>query len=95
MPRKRKMYLLSRKERRQLKKYIRPSKSTLVFFVRKKDGKKRMVQNYKYSNKWIIKNNYLLLLISNIVENIGIKKELIKLNLQWRYNNIWIKERDE
>ena len=50
--RKRKMYLLSREERHefiqeQLRKgYIRPSKLlqiALVFFVRKKDGKKCMV----------------------------------------------------
>jgi len=61
--RKGKMYLLSRKERgevckfikEQLKKeYIRLSKSpqmTLVFFVRKKDGKKHIVQDYKYLNE--------------------------------------------
>jgi len=63
MLRKGKMYLLSRKERgevckfikEQLKKeYIRLSKSpqmTLVFFVRKKDGKKHIVQDYKYLNE--------------------------------------------
>ena len=30
----------------------------------------------------MIKNNYILSLILNIVENIGIKKELTKLDLQ-------------
>ena len=37
------------------KEYIRPSKSlqtVLVFFVGKKDGKKMMVQNYRYLNEW-------------------------------------------
>ena len=55
MPKKDKIYLLSRIERKevqefikdQLRKwYIKPSKSlqmSLVFFVPKKDGKKRMV----------------------------------------------------
>ena len=58
MPKKRKIYPLSRVKREEVqefvkdqlkKRYIRPSKSpqTLpVFFVPKKDGKKRMVQDY-------------------------------------------------
>ena len=77
--------------------YIRPSKSpqtALVFFVGKKDGKKRMVQNYRYLNKWTTKNNYSLPLILDIVENIGTKKVFTKLDLQWEYN-IQIKEKDE
>ena len=45
-----------------------------VFFVEKKDGKKRMIQDYQYLNEWTIKNNYPLPLISDILENIGIKK---------------------
>ena len=56
IPRKGKMYLLSREERKEVckfileklrKGYIRPSKSpqtVLVFFVGKKNGKKHMVQ---------------------------------------------------
>jgi len=39
--------------------------------------------------------NYLLPLISDIVENIGVKKVSIKIDLQWDYNNMWIKERDK
>ena len=70
----------------QLRKgYIRPSKLpqiALVFFVGKKDGKKRMVQNYRYLNKWTIKNNYPLPLISDIVENIGTKKVFTKMDLR-------------
>ena len=61
--RKRKVYSLSEEERgkmhefikEQLRKgYIRPSKLsqiTLVFFVGKKDGKKRIVQDYQYLNE--------------------------------------------
>ena len=51
--------------------YIRPSKSpqtTPIFFVEKKDRKKRMVQDYRYLNEWMVKNNYLLPLIPDIVE---------------------------
>ena len=40
-----------------------------------------MVQNYL--NEWMIKNNYPLPLILDIVENIGIKKVFTKLDLQW------------
>jgi len=66
-----------------------------VFFVGKKDGKKRMVQDYRYLNEWTIKNNYPLPLISDVLENIGTKKFFMKMDLRWGYNNVRIKERDE
>jgi len=66
-----------------------------VFFVGKKDGKKQMVQDYQYLNEWTIKNNYLLLLISDILENIVTKKVFTKMDLKWGYNNVWIKEEDK
>ena len=52
-----------------------------VFFVEKKYGKKRMVQNYRYLNKWTVKNNYPLPLISDIIENISTKKVFTKIDL--------------
>ena len=67
------------------KRYIRPSKSPQtapVFFVGKKDGKERMVQDYRYLNEWMIKNNYSLPLISNVLENIGTKKLFTKMDLR-------------
>ena len=70
----------------QLRKgYIRPSKSpqTLpVFFVEKKDRKKRIVQNYRYLNKGTVKNNYLLLLISDLIDTMGMKKVFTKMDLR-------------
>ena len=66
-----------------------------MFFVGKKDGKKRMVQNYRYLKEWTIKNNYPLPLISNVLENIGTKKVFMKMDLRWGYNNVQIKEGDE
>ena len=42
-----------------------------------------------------MKNNYLLLLISDILENIGTKKVFTKMDLRWGYNNVRIKEEDE
>ena len=67
----------------------------LVFFVGKKDGKKQMVQDYRYLNEWTIKNNYPLSLISDVLENIGTKKLFTKMDLRWGYNNVRIKEGDE
>ena len=40
----------------------------------------------------MVKNNYLLVLISDIIENIGTKKVFMKLDLRWGYNNIRIKK---
>jgi len=80
------------------KRYIRPSKSPQiapVFFVEKKDGKKRIVQDYRYLNEWTVKNNYPLPLISDIIKNIGTKRVFTKIDLWWWYNNMRIKERDE
>ena len=60
--------------------YTQPSKSlqmSLVFFVLKKDRKKRIVQDYRYLNSWTIKNNYPLPLISDLIDNIG-KKDIHK-----------------
>ena len=67
----------------------------LVFFVGKKDRKKHMVQDYRYLNEWTIKNNYLLPLILDVLENIGTKKIFTKMDLRWRYNNVRIREEDE
>ena len=42
-----------------------------------------------------MKNNYLPLLISDIIKNIGTKKIFTKIDLRWEYNNVRIKKRDE
>ena len=54
-----------------------------------------MVQDYRYLNEWMIKNNYPLPLILDVLENIGTKKVFTKMDLRWGYNNIRIKEGDE
>jgi len=53
-----------------------------VFFVENKDEKKHIVQDYNYLNKWTIKKNYPLLLISDIIGYICTKKIFIKLDLR-------------
>ena len=107
IPRKGKVYPLLREEREEVREfvkeqlrkgYIRPSKSPQmmpVFFVEKKNGKKQMVQDYRYLNEWTIKNNYPLPLISDVLENIGMKKLFTKIDFRWGYNNVRIKEGDE
>jgi len=83
----------------QLKKgYIRPLKSlqtSLVLFVPKKDGKRRMIQDYCYVNKGTTKNSYPLPLISELIDSMGTKKVFTKIDLRWGYNNVQIKEEDE
>jgi len=66
-----------------------------VFFVLKKDGKKRIVQDYWYLNSWMVKNNYPLPLILDLIDSIGKKKVFTKMDLRWGYNNVRIKEEDE
>jgi len=83
----------------QLRKgYIRPTKSpqtSLVFFVGKKHGKKKKVMNYCNLNSQIMKNNYPLLLITELINNMGGKKVFTKIDLRWRFNNVRIKKGDE
>jgi len=64
----RKIYSLTQPEQKALqefikehlaKGYIRPSKSpyaALFFFIKKKDGKLRLVQDYQKVNEWMVKN---------------------------------------
>ena len=40
-------------------------------------------------------NNYLLPLISDVLENIRTKKVFMKMDLRWEYNNVRIKEGDK
>jgi len=66
-----------------------------VFFVGKKDGSKRMVMDYHNLNDQTIKNNYPLLLITELIDNMGSKKVFTKMDLRWGFNNVRIKEGDE
>ena len=61
----------------------------------KKDGSKRIVMDYHSLNDQMIKNNYLLPLITKLINNMGDKKVFTKMDLRWEFNNVRIKERDE
>ena len=61
----------------------------------KKDGKKCMVQDYRYLNEFTVKNNYPLLLIGQLVDKLQGAKLFTKMDLRWGYNNIQIKDDDK
>ena len=104
---KERIYPLSKNEREKVqnfvedqlrKDYIRPSKSpqiSPVFFVGKKNRSKRMVIDYCNLNDQTVKNNYLLPLITDLIDNISSKKVFTKMDLRQGFNNIRIKEEDE
>jgi len=106
-PQKERIYPLSKNEREKVqnfvedqlrKRYIRPSKSpqtSPVFFVGKKDRSKWMVMDYRNLNNQTVKNNYPLLLITELIDNMGSKKVFTKMDLRWGFNNVRIKEEDE
>jgi len=87
------VYPLSRNEKEEVQKfvnehlkkgYIRPSKlpqTSLVFFVGKKNGGKCIVMDYYRLNKQTVKNNYLLPLITDLVDSIGNKRVFTKMDL--------------
>ena len=106
-PQKKRIYPLSKNKREEVqnfvedqlrKGYIRLSKSpqtSPVFFVGKKDRSKQMVIDYRNLNDQTMKNNYLLPLITELIDNMGSKKVFTKMDLRWGFNNVRIKEGDE
>ena len=46
------------------------------------DGKRRMVQNYQYINKFTVKNSYPLPLINDLVDNMGTNRVFTKMDLR-------------
>ena len=101
------VYPLSPKEREEQKKFlatnlrlkrIRRSKSPYAsgfFFIKKKDGKLRPVQDYRKLNTWTVPNRYPLPLISELIHKISGKRWFTKFDVRWGYNNVRIKEGDE
>lgn len=78
--------------------YIAPSKSPIVspvFFIKKKDGKLRLIQDYRKLNDITVKNRYPLPLANNIINKLKGAKIFTKFDVRWGYNNVCIKEGDE
>jgi hypothetical protein len=82
----------------QARGYIRPSKSpgaSSFFFIRKKDGKLRPVQDYRKLNQWTIPNRYPLPLIPELIAQVKDAEIFSKFNVRQGYNNVCIKKGDE
>ena len=106
-PQKERIYPLSKDKRKEVqnfvngqlrKGYIRLLKSSQilpVFFLDKKDGSKRIVIDYHSLNNQTVKNNYPLLLIIDLIDNMGSKRVFTKIDFWWEFNNVRIKEGDE
>lgn len=102
-----KVYPMSHDEEQELDKflkeqtekgYITPSKSPMsspVFFIKKKDGKLRLVQDYHKLNEHTVKNRYPLPLAQDIINRLRGAKVFSKMDVRWGYYNIRITEGDE
>jgi hypothetical protein len=66
-----------------------------VFFIKKKDSTLRLVQDYRALNALMIKNQYPLPLISELVNQLCGAKYFTKLDVRWGYNNVRMKEGNE
>ena len=74
---------------------LKSPQASPFFFVKQKDGKLHLVQDYQYLNEHTIKNTYPLSLISDLVDNLHQFSLFTKFDVWWGYNNIQIKEGDE
>jgi hypothetical protein len=102
-----KVYSLTQQEQKTLEEflvdhlkrgYIRPSKSPYAspfFFIKKKDGKLRPVQDYRKVNEWTIRNRYPLPLIPELINRVKNASLFSKFDIRWGYNNVRIKQGDE
>ena len=107
LPRPAKQYPMTAPERNTLdewiddnlrKGYICESKSPTaapVFFVDKKDGSLRLVQDYQPLNAITKKNRFPIPRISELVDRLATATIFTKLDLRWGYNNVRIREGDE
>jgi hypothetical protein len=78
--------------------YIQLSQSPFaapVFFVKKKDGKLRFIQDYRWLNEWTMKDWYPLPLSADIINRLAEAKFFTKFDVRWGYNNICIRKGDE
>lgn len=102
-----KVYPLNRLEQEKLDEFldeqlrtgrIRPSKSPMAspfFFIKKKDGSLRPVQDYRRLNEITIRNKYPLPLIPELMDRLQNARWYTKLDVRWGYNNVRIREGDE
>jgi len=102
-----KVYPLAPTEQKELDQFLKEnletgqihlSKSPMaspVFFIKKKDGTLRLVQDYQALNAMTVKNKYPLPLISELINKLRGAKYFTKLDVRWGFNNVQMKEGDE
>jgi hypothetical protein len=102
-----KIYPLGRIEQEKLDEFllensrtnrIRPSRSPMAspfFFIKKKDGSLRPVQDYRRLNAITVPDRYPIPLIPELIDSLRQAKIFSKLDVRWGYNNIRIKDGDE
>ena len=76
---------------------IRPSKSEWgapFFFVKKKDGKLRLVQDYRKLNAQTKRDHHSLPRIEEQLNKLRNANWYSKLDIRWGYNNVQIKDED-
>ena len=90
-----KVYLLAPMEQKELDQFLKenletgrihPAKSPMaspVFFIEKKDGTLWLVQDYQALNVMMVKNKYLLPLISKLINRLRGAKYFTKLDVWW------------
>ena len=77
---------------------IKKSKSRYAvsyFYIPKKNGSLWLVQDYQKLNQVTIKDKIPLPLIGEVIDKLKKARYFNKLDLIWRYNNVWIKEGDK
>jgi RNase H-like domain found in reverse transcriptase/Reverse transcriptase (RNA-dependent DNA polymerase)/Retroviral aspartyl protease len=67
---------------------------SLWFFIKKKDGMLRPVQDYREVNKWTVRDVYPILRIEQILESLNGKELFTVFDIQMGYNNVLIKKED-
>jgi hypothetical protein len=64
------------------------------FFIKKKNRKLRLVQDYRPVNAWTIKNCYPLPLIPQLINRLRGCMLFTGMDIEWGYNEVLIKEED-
>ena len=106
-PKKGSIYPLSSKEREELDEFLKENlacgkirlsvspQAAPVFFVAKKDGKKRLIQDYRYLNSHTVVDSYPLPDIKTLLDDLASSSYFAKFDVRWGFTNICIKDGDE
>ena len=99
-PKKGSIYPLSPKEREELDEFLNENlacgkirlsvspQAAPVFFVAKKDGKKQLIQDYRYLNSHTVVDSYPLPDIKTLLDDLASSSYFAKFDVQWGFTNI-------